>query len=83
MKRKKQKLIAATVIVWAMVTAIGAFLYALIETRSPIEEPVFQSMWGWHLLMFAIYFLPISLIILGVILWFEHRHFPSEQPDSR
>jgi uncharacterized membrane protein len=82
MKQKKQKLITATVIVWAMVTAIGAFLYALIETRSPMEEPVFQSMWGWHLLMFAIYVLPICLIVLAVTLWIEHKLLSSKKANS-
>lgn len=76
--KKKQKLIAATVIVWAMLSAIGAFVYALIGTRTPIEEPVFQSMWGWHLLMFAIYLLPVTVIILGLVLWLEHKLFPSK-----
>jgi MFS family permease len=82
MKQKRQKLIGATVIVWAIITTIGAFLYAYIGTRSPIEEPMFRSMWGWHLLMFAIYVLPISLIILGVVLWLEYRLFSSKQTDS-
>lgn len=83
MKQNKQKRMAATVILWAIVTAVGAFLYALIQTRSPIEEPVFQSMWGWHLLMFAIYLLPVALIILGIVLWLEHRYLTSGQTNQK
>jgi len=82
MKLIKQKIIAVTVFVWAVITGLGAYLYALIKTRSPIEEPVFESMWGWHLLMFALYVLPICLIVLAVTLWIEHKLLSSKKANS-
>lgn len=77
--QRKQKVIAATIILWAVITAVGAYLYAFIRMRASLEEPVFDSMWGWHLLMFAIYVLPISLIILAVLLWLEYRLLSSSK----
>lgn len=81
-KQSKQRVIAITVVLWAIITILGAYLYALIQMRTPTEEPVFVSMWGWHLWMYAIYVLPISFIILAVILWLESRLLSSGKAPS-
>jgi hypothetical protein len=73
MKRTKKKLIGFTIIAWAIIIGLGAYLYALLRARSPIAEPVFVSMWGWHLLTFAIFVLPPCLLVLIFIIWLEHR----------
>ncbi len=69
----KRKPILITILVWFALTALSGYLYARIKVQTPVSEPVFASMWGWHLLMFAIYLLPIYVIVLGVIIWLERR----------
>ena len=69
----KRKAILVTIIVWFVLTVFSAYLYARIKVKTPLSEPVFESMWGWHLLMFGIYLLPIFVIALILILWIEMK----------
>jgi len=79
----KRRPILITIIVWFFLTVFSAYLYARIKVKTPLSEPVFDSTWGWHLLMFAIYLLPVFVIALVLILWLETKLLATKKKLSR
>ena len=60
----------ATCVVWCAITGASAYSYVVSRITSPDAAPGYETEWGFQLLMFAIFRLPLFLGGLGLVWWF-------------
>ena len=70
--RRRQLLIATTVLLWLLVTGVSAYLYALSRVSSPLAERGYETTWSFQLTMFSVFRLPFFAALLAVALSIIH-----------
>ena len=67
----KSKVIASTVLLWLVASALYAYYYVISILRSPEEYDAYARNWKFQLLMFSIFRLPILVLALPLIIYLE------------
>ena len=60
---------------WCLLVCLIGFLYARRRIYSPDAVPGYETMWSFQLAMFAIFRLPILVLILVGVLFLEGKLF--------
>lgn len=78
----KRSMMAWIIVIWVLATAAYAYLY--VTTRVALPDAVgYEADWSWQLFFFALVRLPILILILGALLYVEHRLWSGKRPFHR
>jgi len=68
----KRAVIGLTVLAWLAVCSV--YLYRYVTTRVALPDAYgYEKAWDWQVFFFGLTRLPILIVILVAVLWFEHR----------
>ena len=74
----KRKVVTATIIVWATLTIVFAYVYVLIGATWPPVSDEYVTRWDYRLGFFALTCFPVLLLVLMLILLIEWKYLPEK-----
>lgn len=78
----KRWVMAWTIALWAFGTGIYAYIY--VASRLALPGAVgYETDWSWQLFFFSLVRLPLLILVLGALLYAEHRFLSPGRPSHR
>ncbi len=71
-----------TVTAWCLLVVLAGYSYARSRIYSPEATPGYETTWSFQLVMFAIFRLPILVIVLAGGLFLETKLLRNRRDDS-
>ena len=68
-----KKLYATTIAFWVILVVLWFFFYVNNRIHSPDATPGYETTWSFQCVMFLIFRLPISIVLLSLILFVENK----------
>jgi hypothetical protein len=73
---------AWTIALWAFGTGVYAYIYVVSRLALP-DAVGYETDWSWQLFFFSLVRLPLLILVLGALLYVEHRLFSRGSPSPR
>ena len=70
-----------TITVWVFATAAYAYVY--VTTHALPDAVGYERDWSWQLFFFSLVRLPFLILVLGALLYVEHRLWSRGRPPHR